>query len=204
MYGQNSGAAQVPGAQAQLTYDFNNHEGWQQIFDGRTLNGWDGSKDVWRVENGVIVGESTVEHPTIWWVTPSDTGTAWLILHGKLKNFEFKTEIKLGTKTTNSGIQFRATRLGAIPDAEYAAQLKKHFGDGGPPVKPNNTGGRTGDIRAILPGTPMAASSIAAWARSVAWARRFAITQTLWHRAERELPAAVILSGADPREASLS
>ncbi len=139
MYCQNSGAAQRRAGQAQLTYDFNNHEGWQQIFDGRTLNGWDGSKDVWRVEKGVIVGESTLEHPTIWWVTPSDTGTAWLILNGKLKNFEFKTEIKLGTKTTNSGIQFRATRLGAIPDAEYAAQLKKHFGDGGPAVRPNNT-----------------------------------------------------------------
>ncbi len=158
VYGQQPGAPQgrggvpggVPGGapgqqqaqqRPQLTWDFNNHEGWQQLFDGRTLDGWDGPKSVWRVENGVIVGESTVEHPSIWWVSPSDTGTAWL-LRKMPKNFEFRTEIKLGTQTTNSGIQFRAIRLGAIPDAEYAAQLQKHFSEAGipgPAVRPNLT-----------------------------------------------------------------
>ena len=127
MHGQTAGVAPAPGAAqgggaasgqppAQLTYDFNDHEGWKQVFDGRTLNGWDGSKNAWRVEDGAIVGESTVEHPTIWNVNGANTGTAWLILNGKLKNFEFKTEVKLEGKGTNSGIFFRATRLGAIPD----------------------------------------------------------------------------------------
>ncbi len=45
-----------------------------------------------RREDGAIVGESTVEHPTIWNVNGANTGTAWLILNGKLKNFEFKTK----------------------------------------------------------------------------------------------------------------
>src|SRR5580765_3529542 len=113
MYGQTAGVAPAPGAAqggggaaaqaGQLTYDFNDHACWKQVFDGRSLNGWDGSKNVWRVEDGAIVGESTVEHPTIWNVNGANTGTAWLILSGKLKNFEFKTEVKLEGKGTNSG-----------------------------------------------------------------------------------------------------
>ena len=152
MYGQTAVVAQAPGAaqggggaagqagqpQAQLTYDFNDHAGWKQVFDGRSLNGWDGNKNVWRVEDGAIVGESTVEHPTIWNVNGANTGTAWLILTGKLKNFEFKTEVKLEGRT-NSGIFFRATRLGAIPDDVYAEQLKKRIPEGGPTVRPNGT-----------------------------------------------------------------
>ena len=35
--------------------DFNDHAGWLQLFDGTTLNGWDGPTDLWRVENGNIV-----------------------------------------------------------------------------------------------------------------------------------------------------
>jgi hypothetical protein len=31
------------------------HTGWQSMFDGRSLHGWDGPTDVWRVENGEIV-----------------------------------------------------------------------------------------------------------------------------------------------------
>jgi len=152
IYSQTAGVTPAPGAaqggggaagqaaqpQAQLTYDFDDHVGWKQVFDGRTLSGWDGNKNVWRVEDGAIVGESTVEHPTIWNVNGANTGTSWLILNGKLKNFEFKTEVKLEGRT-NSGIFFRATRLGAIPDDVYAAQLQKRIPEGGPTVRPNNT-----------------------------------------------------------------
>ena len=135
MYGQTAGVAPAP----QLRYDFNDHAGWKQVFDGRSLDGWDGSKNAWRVEDGAIVGESTVDHPTIWNVNGANTGTAWLILNGKLKNFEFKTEVKLEGQGTNSGIFFRATRLGAIPDDVYAEQLKKRIPEGGPTVRPNGT-----------------------------------------------------------------
>jgi hypothetical protein len=147
MYGQAPGAAPARGGaqgqqgqqRAQLTYDFNDHEGWKQLFDGRTLSGWDGPTSVWRVEDGAIVGESTVEHPTIWYVDSANTGTSYIIPKtGKLKNFEFKTEM-LVTQGTNSGIQFRATRLGAIPDAVYAAQLEKRIPADGPKVRPNLT-----------------------------------------------------------------
>jgi len=44
--------------------DFNDHEGYASIFDGQTLDGWDGNPKFWRVENGAIVGESTPERPS--------------------------------------------------------------------------------------------------------------------------------------------
>ena len=31
--------------------------GWVSLFDGTTLNGWDGRSDVWKVDAGTITGE---------------------------------------------------------------------------------------------------------------------------------------------------
>ena len=33
--------------------------GFKQIFDGKTLHGWEGDSTYWRVENGAITGETT-------------------------------------------------------------------------------------------------------------------------------------------------
>jgi hypothetical protein len=41
----------------------NHSTGFEPIFDGKSLTGWDGNPDAWRVENGAIVGESTAEKP---------------------------------------------------------------------------------------------------------------------------------------------
>ena len=37
--------------------DYNDRTGWTQIFDGKTLNNWDGNPEVWKVEDGAIVAE---------------------------------------------------------------------------------------------------------------------------------------------------
>jgi hypothetical protein len=115
--------AQPPGRGGRFTQpdpiDFNDHAGWQSLFDGATLNGWDGSPEVWRVENGVIVGESSPEKPA---------GTTYIIWQGgEPKNFELKAEIKLEGVTANSGIQYRSARVGAgqiqggpTPNAKFA------------------------------------------------------------------------------------
>ncbi len=34
---------------------------WQTIFNGTSLEGWDGDPELWRVENGAITGETTAE-----------------------------------------------------------------------------------------------------------------------------------------------
>jgi hypothetical protein len=92
--------------------NFQDHTGWQSMFDGKSLNGWDGPTDVWRVENGAIVARSPAASPT---------GTTYLIWDGgQPANFEFQAEIKLEGTGSNSGIQFRATKLGEVPDKKYS------------------------------------------------------------------------------------
>ena len=44
--------------------DFDDHAGYISIFDGKTLDGWDGNPKFWRVKDGAIVGESTPERPS--------------------------------------------------------------------------------------------------------------------------------------------
>ena len=86
--------------------DFDDHVGWQQMFDGSTLKGWDGPTDLWHVENGAIVVRSKAEPPT---------GPTYLIWQGgEPKDFELKFELKLDGAGANSGVQFRAVRLGEV------------------------------------------------------------------------------------------
>ena len=78
-------------------YDFNEHEGWTSLFDGKTLNGWSGDTN-WKVQDGAITIESTCEKPT---------GTVYLVWKGgEAADFELKLEMK-GTGAVNSGIQYR-------------------------------------------------------------------------------------------------
>lgn len=92
---------------------YENHSGWQPLFDGKDLNGWDGPPGVWTAEGGLIVATSSANNPT---------GSTYLIWKGgEPANFEFKTELKLTGQGANSGIQFRATRLGAVAGRKFSA-----------------------------------------------------------------------------------
>ena len=84
--------------------DFNDHEGYVSLFDGKTLDGWDGNPKFWRVEDGAIVGESTPANPS---------GNSYIVYRGmKAKNFTLKFEIKVDGEG-GSGIQYRS--LTGIP-----------------------------------------------------------------------------------------
>ena len=80
--------------------DFDEHAGFTQIFDGKTLAGWDGDPAIWRVEDGAIVGESTSTT-----VRPPNTYIAY---HGTdAKDFDLKLEIKV-EHGGGTGIQYRS------------------------------------------------------------------------------------------------
>lgn len=91
--------------------NFNDHDGWTQIFDGKTLKGWDGDTNVWHVEEGAIVGESSPRHPS------GTTNILWR--GGAPANFELKLEMKLEGSGANGGIQYRSLsvppRLDPLP-----------------------------------------------------------------------------------------
>jgi hypothetical protein len=83
---------------------FEDHEGFTQIFDGTTLNGWDGDPSFWKVEGGAIVGQSTAEN-----AVKENTFIIWR--GGEPADFELKLEFRINS--TNSGIQFRSVHLPA-------------------------------------------------------------------------------------------
>ncbi len=71
------------------------------LFDGQSLNGWEGDTNHWRVENGSIVGEIPQGQ--------SLNKNTWLVWRGgELADFELNLQCKLtGLPAANSGIQFR-------------------------------------------------------------------------------------------------
>jgi hypothetical protein len=76
--------------------------GFSPIFDGKTLQNWDGDPDFWRVENESIVGQSTTEKPL-----KQNTFIIWR--GGTTKDFELKLEFKM--TGGNSGVQYRSVPL---------------------------------------------------------------------------------------------
>lgn len=83
--------------------------GFVQIFDCKTLKGWDGDPTYWRVENGNLVGEITP-------ATLLKTNSFIIWRGGKPADFELTMEFKI-TKAGNSGMNYRSGELPAIPHA---------------------------------------------------------------------------------------
>lgn len=84
-------------------------EGFVPIFNGKTLDGWDGDPDYWRVENGSLVGEITPDKLL-------ETNSFIIWQGGEPADFELKTEFRI-TEAGNSGINYRSERLDTIPYA---------------------------------------------------------------------------------------
>jgi hypothetical protein len=77
-------------------------EGFKPLFDGKTLQGWEGDSKFWRVEDGTITGQTTAENPA-----PNNTFLIWR--GGKLADFELKAEFRMpNAGFANSGIQYRS------------------------------------------------------------------------------------------------
>ncbi|MGA8109771.1 MAG: DUF1080 domain-containing protein [Acidobacteriaceae bacterium] len=98
--------------------NFADHSGFISLFDGKTLQGWDGEPGVWSVQDGAIVGASTPEHRA---------GNTFLVdRREKAKDFDLKLEIKVEWGG-GSGVQYRSTT--GIPPGRVA-------GKGEPPLDP--------------------------------------------------------------------
>jgi Domain of Unknown Function (DUF1080) len=80
--------------------------GFHLIFDGKTLDGWEGDPKYWRVENGALTGEVTPET-----LLKSNTFIIWR--GGSPKDFELKADYRI-TSGGNSGINYRSV---VVPDA---------------------------------------------------------------------------------------
>jgi len=88
-------------------------EGFVAIFDGETLEGWDGDPKFWSVDDGVITGRTTPENPT--------SGNTFLIWRGgEVGDVEVKLEYRILPNNdrgfANSGIQYRSFE---VPDQKW-------------------------------------------------------------------------------------
>jgi 3-keto-disaccharide hydrolase len=85
--------------------DAKDYTGWAQIFDGKSLAGWDGNPEVWKVEDGAITAVSTAERRL---------GTTYIIWRGgEPADFELKLEIKADSDI-HSGVFYRG-KVGPNP-----------------------------------------------------------------------------------------
>lgn len=82
-------------------------DGFVPLFDGKTLDGWDGDPRFWSVRDGAITGQTTLENPT-----EANTFIIWT--KGTVGDFELKLQYKI--VDGNSGIQYRSFKL---PDLKW-------------------------------------------------------------------------------------
>jgi Domain of Unknown Function (DUF1080) len=80
-------------------YDIDEHSGFKQIFDGKSFTGWDADPNIWRVEDGMIVGETLENQPK---------GNNYIVYRGdKTRDFDLKLQMKI-EKGGGGGIQYRS------------------------------------------------------------------------------------------------
>lgn len=77
----------------------------ESLFNGKDLAGWKGNPELWSVQDGAIVGETTEAKPT--------KGNTFLIWEGgEVADFEIVCRVRF--KGNNSGVQYRSS----VVDAE--------------------------------------------------------------------------------------
>lgn len=81
--------------------------GFRAIFNGKSLEGWDGDANFWRVEDGAIVGQTLADKQP-----KQNTFLIWR--GGSPANFELRMQYRL--TGFNSGIQIRSVEL---PDLKW-------------------------------------------------------------------------------------
>ncbi len=93
----------------EVVMTMSDQDGFVPIFDGKTLNNWQGDPTYWRVENGNLVGEVT---PTT--LLKNNTFIIWQ--GGQPSDFELKLEFRIA-EAGNSGINYRSEKVDTIPFA---------------------------------------------------------------------------------------
>lgn len=79
----------------------------KNLLNGKDLDGWQGTMDFWRFEDGAVVGHSDADTPSTTYVwAPVTVG-----------DFYLSVDVQLEPDTGNSGIQFRTEKRGENGDA---------------------------------------------------------------------------------------
>jgi len=87
-------------------------EGFVVLFDGKTLDGWEGDEKLWSVRDGAITGETTKETRL--------RRNSFLVWKDEVENFELRLKFRL--ENGNSGIYYRVRKSPAGKDPLIGTQ----------------------------------------------------------------------------------
>jgi len=94
---------------------YTDYSGYTSLWDGRTLNGWDGETDVWSIDNGAIHADTTK--------TPGQHHLHYKGSNAVMRDFDLKVEFKISAAGANGGIQYRSRLLMAPRKGSIANPL---------------------------------------------------------------------------------
>jgi hypothetical protein len=87
------------------------------LFNGKDLTGWEGNTKIWKVENGLLVGDS-----------PGIRHNDFLATKKAYGDFELRLEFRMKDGKGNSGVQFRSRRIPKTTHVQgYQADLGAGF-----------------------------------------------------------------------------
>jgi hypothetical protein len=92
--------------------------GFEPLFDGRTLGGWEGNLKIFRVDDGAIVGGSLKE---------PIARNEFLCTTREFGDFELRLQFKVLGEGANAGVQIRSRR---IPNHHEVKGYQADLGDG--------------------------------------------------------------------------
>lgn len=91
--------------------------GFSPLFNGKDLSGWEGNLKLWKVRDGIIVGDS-----------PGIRRNEFLCTKASYGDFELRLEFRMKDGKGNSGVQFRSKHVGKNGAVEgYQADLGKGY-----------------------------------------------------------------------------
>src|SRR5262245_15541275 len=82
---------------------YDDYTGFTKLWDGKTLNGWDGETDVWSIDHDALHADTTK--------TPGQHHIHYVGPNAIMKDFDFKVEVKISEAGANGGIQYRSRLL---------------------------------------------------------------------------------------------
>jgi hypothetical protein len=91
-------------------------QGFVSLFNGKDLAGWEGNAKIWKVEDGLLVGESSGIRYNDFLATKKSYG-----------DFELRLEFRMKNGKGNSGVQFRSRR---VPKTTHVQGYQADLGAG--------------------------------------------------------------------------
>jgi type 1 glutamine amidotransferase len=92
--------------------DLERKDGFEPLFDGKTLKGWHCEKEYWKVGDGCLIGDTRPKAPDKY---------SYAITDKSYGDFVLRWSVKLGLG--NSGVQFRSEELPKFEVAGYQADV---------------------------------------------------------------------------------